>query len=156
MSILQISVCIPEWQAVIWEASWMKWWRRDFCSEDSDEKGSTGRVRRWLFVGEVGDDFTMVLALPLVVYINSPGEYSTSSQHSVTQQHISPRIEGVTNQTFASHPPHKPQTSTAKTPVLPIAAASHTDTAHPPSDIDCRLASARHIFDVAPYIFCIP
>ena len=58
----------------------MKWWRRDFCSEDSDEKGSIGRVRRGLFVGEVGDDFTMVfalLALPLVVYINSPGEYST-------------------------------------------------------------------------------
>lgn len=80
MSILQISVCIPEWQAVIWEASWMKWWRRDFCSEDSDEKGSIGRVWRRLFVGEVGDDFTMVLALlalPLVVYINSPGEYST-------------------------------------------------------------------------------
>lgn len=57
----------------------MKWWRRDFCSDDNDENGSIGRVRR-LFVGEVGDDFTMVfalLALPLVVYINSPGEYST-------------------------------------------------------------------------------
>lgn len=82
MSILQISVCIPEWQAVICEASWMKWWRRDFCSEDSDEKGSTGRVRR-LFVGEVGDGTIAfaLLALAVVVYMNSPGEYSVRRQH---------------------------------------------------------------------------
>lgn len=42
INIRQISFCIPEWHAVIWEASLMKWCRSDFCSAERDENGSTG------------------------------------------------------------------------------------------------------------------
>lgn len=42
MSMRQISLCMPEWQAVTCDASLMKWCSSDLCSGDSEEKGSTG------------------------------------------------------------------------------------------------------------------
>lgn len=39
---------MPEWQAVTCDASLMKWCSSDFCSGDSEEKGSTGLANEGL------------------------------------------------------------------------------------------------------------